>query len=222
MKVKNWYKNYWAQTWYRNTFLVSRPDQIAQVIKGKREWNNVYDSGCNFTCLAMIIGIDPARLSSELSGKKLYFDNDDEDYQAERLDGKREYLVWDQNAPQEGKHQTITLNNLWHSQFSRRVAITISFVEGDETRDYKKAHNHINSARKNGLHVICGPETHSYLAAGTIDNDFFLWDPNANSRKNSIEDILKGEITLRRLFKEQIKKNNHKIIQLWNYRVDIT
>jgi hypothetical protein len=106
---------------------------------------------------------------------------------------------------------------LWHSQLGRRVTITIRFDAEKETRDYKIARNHIISARKNGLHVICGPDTHSCLVAGTINDDFFLWDPDPRPRKSPIEDILKGKITLRLLF----NKHNRKMIELWNYWVDI-
>ena len=57
------YPRYHAQSFYRNTFLVDKPQQIARAEKSDREWNNLAESGCHFTCLAMIAGVDPATLA---------------------------------------------------------------------------------------------------------------------------------------------------------------
>ena len=57
------YPRYHAQSFYRNTFLVNRPQEIARAEKSDREWNNLAESGCHFTCLAMIAGVDPATLA---------------------------------------------------------------------------------------------------------------------------------------------------------------
>ena len=57
------YPRYHAQSFYRNTFLVDKPQQIARAEKSDREWNNLAESGCHFTCLAMIAGVDPALLA---------------------------------------------------------------------------------------------------------------------------------------------------------------
>ena len=65
------YPRYHAQSFYRNTFLVDKPQQIARAEKSDREWNNLAESGCHFTCLAMIAGVDPALLAlpSEASAR---------------------------------------------------------------------------------------------------------------------------------------------------------
>ena len=57
------YPRYHAQSFYRNTFLVDKPQQIARAEKSDREWNNLAESGCHFTCLAMIAGVVPALLA---------------------------------------------------------------------------------------------------------------------------------------------------------------
>lgn len=69
--MKQWYRQYYSQTWYANTFLVRRPNQIGRTFDGK-EWNNIYDSGCHFTCLATILAVDPARLASELKDEPFF------------------------------------------------------------------------------------------------------------------------------------------------------
>ncbi len=57
------YPRYHAQSFYRNTFLVNRPQEIARAEKSDHEWNNIAESGCHFTCMAMIGGVDPATLA---------------------------------------------------------------------------------------------------------------------------------------------------------------
>lgn len=68
-----------SQCWYKNTYLVSQTNYIC-------ESNSVYNSGCHFTCIAMMFGITPAYLSSLLSVCN-YF----------TIDGNG--LMWDQNRP---------------------------------------------------------------------------------------------------------------------------
>jgi len=61
--VHLFYPRYHAQSFYRSTFLVDRPQEIARAEKSDREWNNIAESGCHFTCMAMIGGVDPALLA---------------------------------------------------------------------------------------------------------------------------------------------------------------
>jgi len=68
----NWYKQYECQCWYKNTFLVNNFSQISKVNSNDREWNNIEDYGCNFVCLSMIVGINPAYLSSKLKDLKFF------------------------------------------------------------------------------------------------------------------------------------------------------
>ena len=209
--MEQWYSEYWAQTWYKNTFLVRKPSQIGQVIDGDREWNNLYDSGCHFTCLAMIIGVDPARLASELSSQNYFYS--DATLQTKFLTGKQGGLVWDQNAPN-GRLKTIVIDNFWHSKLGRRTRIILSFQGKEITRNVAEGEAIIKAARKNGFHVVVGPWEHSNLVAGMIDGDYYVWDPDDTER--SVEDFLQGKIRLGNVF-EYYKG---KAIEFWKYRLN--
>lgn len=207
--MNEWYEEYWAQTWYGNTFLVRRPDQIAQAIKSNREWNNLSDSGCHFTCLAMIVGIDPARLASTLSSDKYFFA--DRSLPAKQVTGKTGGLVWDQNEPH-SRQKSIVLKGIWHSRLRRSTSITIRFINKTSTKNYVEAKKLVAALHEKGRHVICGPEDHSLLIAGTIGDDFFVWDPDhANI---PVKKILEGRITLRKMFSEFYKDQP---IEIWEY-----
>ena len=97
--MKNWYERYESQCWYENTFLVNDFRQIARVIEKDREWNNIKDSGCNFTCIAMILGINPAQLASEIRKQDPSFFQADRTLKTKKLNGDGGFLVWDKNAP---------------------------------------------------------------------------------------------------------------------------
>ena len=92
--METWYDNYESQCWYENTFLVNEFSQISRANEGNREWNNIEGSGCHFVCLSMIVGINPAYLSSELS--KLKFFRADRSLKSTKLNGDPGYLVWGQ------------------------------------------------------------------------------------------------------------------------------
>jgi hypothetical protein len=106
-----WYPTYFNQNWYPNTFLVHKPSQIAHSLRHKEEWNSIAKVGCNLTCLAMILGVDPAHLSGVLAHKRRFFFPDPRT-PAERLTKGRGHLVWDQNRPNEDFKRT-TLRGLW-------------------------------------------------------------------------------------------------------------
>lgn len=211
--MANWYKEYWAQTWYKNTFLVRRANQIAQATESEdKEWNNIYGSGCNFTCLAMMVGIDPARLASELSSHDFFFA--DSELPAKYLVGKSGGLVWDRNAPHRGL-KSITLRNVWHSRLGRRVTISIRYIKNSSASNYEEGKELVVAIHGQGRHVICGPEEHSHLVAGKIGGDFFVWDPDDSETK--VEAILAGKFTLRKLF--HVYKG--KPIEFWEYQVKV-
>jgi len=212
-RMKAWYRDYWAQTWYSNTFLVRRPRQIAQTVDADRDWNNVYDSGCNFTCIAMIVGIDPAYLASILSTQRFFYA--DNTLTSQRLSGKRGGLVWDRNAPNaELRH--ITLTSLWHPRRRCRVTVTARFVESIVTRNYREGLRVVAAMHAAGGHVVCGTEEHSHLVAGTIDEDFALWDPD--DTVVDVETNLSGGFTLRHLF----QKYRGEAVEFWHYECDIS
>lgn len=208
--LTRWYEEYWAQTWYKNTFLVQYPHQIAKA-KGKHgDWNNIYDSGCNFTCLAMIVGIDPARLASLLSSQTYFLE--DRNLPAKYLSDTKGGLVWDRNAPEE-ELPSVVLNDVWHPRLQRRTSIAIDFVQTFSTRSYAEGKRLVAMLRGRGSHIICGPEEHSHLVAGNVGASVYVWDPDDTQR--SVEDNLAGCVTLRRLFEE----NRIEPIEFWEYRV---
>ena len=209
--MEQWYNEYFAQTWYKNTFLVRKPSQIGQVIDGDREWNNLYDSGCNFTCLAMIIGVDPARLASELSSENYFFS--DTTLRTKYLTGKYGGLVWDQNAPNE-RLKTIEIDDFWHSRLDKRIKLSLTFQGIEITRNVSEGAGIIKASRKDGFHVVVGPREHSHLVAGMIDDQYFLWDPDDTDRP--LEDFLKGNIRLSDVF-DYYKGEP---IEFWKYRLD--
>lgn len=206
--IESWYRTYWSQTWYANTFLVRRPDQVGRAVAGDREWNNVYDSGCNFTCLAMIVGIDPGRLASELRTANYFFA--DRNLPAKRLDGRLGGLVWDQNAPNRSR-QLLVLENIWHPQLQRRTTITLNYIGTTATRSYVEAKARVAEIQRSGHHAICGPVEHSHLIAGKVDEDYFLWDPDGSEK--SVEKNLAGEVRLRDLFRSYADSD----IEFWEY-----
>jgi hypothetical protein len=110
--VHLFYPRYHAQSFYRNTFLVDRPQEIARAEKSDREWNNIAESGCHFTCMAMIGGVDPATLA-DAAIKQGYY-QPDKDLPARALDGQRGPLVWDQNVPAK-KGESFTFPKVWHA-----------------------------------------------------------------------------------------------------------
>ncbi|MBI5583937.1 MAG: hypothetical protein HY892_08950 [Deltaproteobacteria bacterium] len=211
--VDQWYGEYWGQTWYKNSFLVRRPEQIAQARGHDREWNNIHDSGCNFTCLAMMVGVDPARLSSAMAALSFFFS--DRTIPARYLTGRTGGLVWDQNEPY-SRIKKVVMDNFWHSKLGRRTKITIQFKGETTTADYPKGKQVVIDARGKGHHIICGSEEHSYLVAGSKGEDFFLWDPDDS--KMPIEEILAGRVTLRHLFEEYAGEQ----IEFLKYRIDIS
>jgi hypothetical protein len=212
-RMKAWYRDYWAQTWYTNTFLVRRPRQIAQTVDNDRDWNNVYDSGCNFTCIAMIVGIDPAYLASTLSTQRFFYA--DSELMGQRLSGKRGGLVWDQNAPNT-EVRNITLTNLWHPRRRCRVTVTLRYVDVVATRTYFDAVRVVTSIRAAGGHVVCGTDEHSHLVAGTVGSDFALWDPDETVV--DVETNLSGQFTLRQLFQNHLGE----VLEFWHYKCDIS
>lgn len=211
-RVEQWYRDYWAQTWYANTYLVSHPRQIARETGGERDWNNVYDSGCNFACLAMMIGIDPARLSSELGHQKFF--RGDRESIARDLSGRFVPLVWDQNEPLM-RFRTIRLRRQWIPRIRRRVTFTLRHVGQVHTLDLAEGIRIVRAARRRGQHVIAGAWDHSHLVAGIADDEFYLWDPDDTSV--AVEDSLAGRLRLRDLFDFY---GGREPIEFWCYAVE--
>ena len=220
-----WYHEFWAQNWYKNTFLVHDPVDIARAIRGDKEWNNIHDSGCHFTCLAMIIGLDPARLASELSSNEEadYF-CEDTDIKAIDLGSNRTNLVWDQNKPNT-KAKPIKLKNIWltSSKDSKPIRargdVTLKYIGFTKTKKYDKAVDTVKRIEKEGHHIICGPSDHSILIAGEKGDDYFLWDPDISCDEvGNVQKAMNGSYTLRQLFEDNKSQG---AIEFWEYKLEI-
>lgn len=210
--MMQWYSCYFSQTWYANTFLVSSPNQIGCAIAHDREWNNIYDSGCNFTCLAIILNIDPGRLASELRNEKYFFE--DGSLPADYLDGTQRGLVWDQNAPN-SRRKAVRLKDFWHSTLKRRVSLTLQYVGKTSTSDYDEGCAHVDAIRARGNHAVCGTWEHSHLVAGESNEGYFVWDPDGS--ETTVEQNLAGFLTLRKLFDAYPNQK----IEFWEYFADL-
>lgn len=168
------YPRYFAQSFYRNTFLVNRPQEIARAEKSDREWNNLSESGCHFTCLAMIAGVDPASLADAAINKG-YFKPDDE-LPARALDGQRGPLVWDQNVPA-SKGESFVFSNVWHPDRGQLIDIEFTCRRWKDKVPLKEAIDLTQAAILQGRHVVSGSYAHSVLIAGLSDDGPLVWDP---------------------------------------------
>ena len=213
--MNTWYKKYESQCWYKNTFLVNKFTQISKVDKRNGEWNNIYGSGCHFVCLSMIIGINPAYLSSEL--KKLNFFSSDRSLKSKNLKGNKTFLVWDKNEPH-NKYKDVTIPNVLHSELGL-VDVSINFIEIIKTNSISDANKLIKENRSKGNHIICGYEDHSRLVAGTNNSRYFLWDPDLD--ETDITKNINGKYSLEWFY--EIYKNekdySKKIAEYWVYSV---
>lgn len=212
-QMELWYPQYWAQTWYRNTFLVNYPQEIGQAIEGGREWNNLHDSGCHFTCMAMIAGIDPAHLASELSAQQ-YF-HADSSLPAKNFDGRYNGLTWDRNYPNQSGTQ-IVIDNIWHPLLNKRTTITIQLMEIQQANTIEVANRIVADAREKGWHIICGTTEHSCLVAGIRNGKYFIWDPD--TEEGMVENILAGEVLMEEIFSSYPAR----MIELWCYLLGTT
>ena len=211
---ERWYSEYWAQTWYRNTYLVNRPQEIARERFGERDWNNVYDSGCNFACIAMMAGIDPARLAALLARRRFF--TPDRQTLARDMAGRSVFLVWDRNEPAT-RSSSLSVSDVWDHRLRRRMAVRVQFVEKSVAMRYVEGAALVEDAHRQGLHVICGPDEHSHLVAGrTRAGHFYLWDPD--DTEITVEDSLAGRFKLRDLFRIY----DDEPIEFWRYRVTRT
>jgi hypothetical protein len=215
--MQRWYNQYWSQCWYKNTFLVNdgQYNQIAQATKTReKEWNNVHDSGCHFTCIGIIIGLDPGQLASEMGNSKKYF-TEDKSIEAKNLQGEECYLVWDQNYPFESK-KPLDLKGVFHPRLGP-ADIWLSLDKIVKLKNTSEANKLIEKEHAAYKHIICGTTEHSHLVAGQSDSgEYFLWDPDIKSRNE--DEILNGKLTVDQLFSE----NKRKLIEFWIYSLRLT
>jgi hypothetical protein len=186
-----WYPTYFNQNWYPNTFLVHRPAQIARSIRNNREWNSIAAVGCNLTCLAMILGIDPAHLAGALARSKRFFAPDPR-APAVRLTKHRGAMVWDQNRPNENLKKAM-VKGLWHPERGK-INVTIRFIQSHFPEDLAETEAAIAGIRSRGCHAIWGPATHANLVAGRSSTGYFLWNPGV--ARSRIAVTAKGRLRL--------------------------
>lgn len=215
--MKNWYERYESQCWYDNTFLVNDFRQIARVLNGDREWNNIKDSGCNFTCIAMILGINPAHLASEIRKQDPGFFQVDRSLKTKKLNGTEGFLVWDKNAPHK-KRSKLILENIIHPT-KGKTDLNLQFIKIEKTSDIEQAKDIIKKARKNGQEIICGYDDHSRLVAGSKAGTYFLWDPD--TVETDWQKNINGEYTIDWFFNEykDLKEYKNKEAEFWHYSV---
>ncbi len=192
------YPRFFAQSFYRNTFLVDRPQQIARAEKSDREWNNLAESGCHFTCMAMIAGVDPATLADAAIKKGYYAP--DKDLPARALDGARGPLVWDQNVPAK-KGQSFVFPRVWHAERGRLVDLEFTCRRWDDYLPLKDATRLAHQAIVEGRHVVTGSFTHSVLVAGLSADGPLIWDPDVERRgrteRRRLQEMVEGGLPLR-------------------------
>ena len=168
------YPRYHAQSFYRNTFLVDKPQQIARAEKSDREWNNLAESGCHFTCLAMIAGVDPALLADAAIQTGYYAP--DKDLPARARWQARAAGVGPERAVE--KRQVLGLPPGLAPRPARagrhRVQLpALGRPSAPEDRP-RLAH----AAVLEGRHVVSGSFEHSVLIAGLSADGPLVWDPD--------------------------------------------
>jgi hypothetical protein len=229
--MRKWYDQYESQCWYTNSFLVNKFAQIAKAQTELREWNNINDSGCNFVCLSMMLGLNPAYLASLLAAQGFF--REDRITLARSIEpkgkkhtGKPTFLVWDDNRPYP-PGESMSIVRFWHPRRGR-TSCRLTLLEIKRAADVKEANGVIAQARRAGLHVICGYDDHSHLVAGSTDGQYFLWDPVGDEShwhfKLTVEANVGGRYLLKRFFdvRGRQKEFKNEEAQFWIYRLHWT
>lgn len=185
-----------SQCWYENTFLVNQTNYIC-------ESNSIYNSGCHFTCLSMMLGVNPAHLSS-LLGSEGYFSIDDKG------------LMWDNNHPSnEGDSIVIPEHYNKLGEFSKA---SLKLIKTDKCNNNREVIDLIEQYSNSYHHLILGSDSHSLLLAGYVNEKYFVWDPNTEIESNqhdAIEKCLNGLRTLEWTFSEYGREGLH----VWVFEV---
>lgn len=243
----DWYPQYESQCWYPNTFLINKkygpqgglvisPRDIAK--NTDEEWNNVTDSGCHFTCIAMMLGLNPGYWAGLLSNQGFF--QPDESHCAIDLAGTFGDFTWDMNAPY--GDTPVRVDRFWHPQRRERVTLELTCVTAEETAgSAREAARIIRAARKDGLHIICGYTDHSRLVAGQHSDSYYLWDPDLSDsgllpdrfgdatdvtrediERANLEANITGQFTLKWLYElpyyRQGSQFKDQSVEFWLYR----
>ncbi|MBP6735714.1 MAG: hypothetical protein KA142_13705 [Chromatiaceae bacterium] len=217
-----WYENhhYQSQNWCSSTFLVHRFKDISRAKNGNKEWNNVEESGCHFTCFSMIIGVNPAYLVTKLrSTKKRYFLSD-KYIPSLRINSNEEtHLVWDKNRPST-INEKVQIKELFVPQIGF-VNLSIKLIESFESASESETSKWIGRQRNMKRHIIAGPESHSFLVAGLdCDNKPLVWDPDTKGMSiTEIKKMIDNGLKIQLIFKKYGINNENKL-QLLSYIVE--
>lgn len=222
--MPNWYDQYESQCWYTNTFLVNHPRQIARARNEYREWNNINECGCNFVCIAMMLGINPAYLASLLAAQKFF--RIDKLCPATPIFNSQtsKGLVWDETRPYP-VGEKLAIRRFWHPNRGRGSCV-VTLVDIQRAANERAASRIIKAARRKGLHVICGYDDHSHLIAGQSRGKYFIWDPVSDERhwhfRLTAEDNVAGRYSLERFFRVRStqKEFRGEQPQFWLYRLE--
>ncbi|MGL6313938.1 hypothetical protein [Vibrio sp. WXL103] len=191
-----WYPKFESQHWYENTYLVNNLNEIA--CNKDNESNSVFDSGCHFTCLAMIIGVNPAHLATLYKNKRLFEYNPSCE------------LVWDCNKPYYCD-VTIHLKNVYVGSL-KYDKITVTLLKKTDISSIENIDRFILESRSKDEHLVFGGEDHSLLVAGRCCDKFVYWDPNSDF--DSIENNFNGSQTIESFLEK------HEKISFWHYNVE--
>ncbi|WP_434633140.1 hypothetical protein [Vibrio sp. SCSIO 43086] len=196
--MTSWYNYFQSQCWYRNTYLVNNHYDVV-------EKNNIYNSGCHFTCLSMMLNVNAAVLSSELS-KQYYFEKGGSGF------------VWDNNKPNEEGISVCVPFLVTQNGIVENIKITL--VKKARNIRVTEAPKFIKEHHAQGQHLICGNSEHSLLVAGEIDGNYFVWNPDTSGNSDEkvlINKNLSGEHTIDWLYSNYGVRNQ---IEFWVYQVE--
>ena len=218
-----WYdkNSYQSQNWYSSTFLVHHFKDISRAKKGSKEWNNVEESGCHFTCFSMIMGVNPAQLASKLrSSRKHYFLSDSSIPSIKLNTEQSSHLVWDKNNPSEVGEKVCIDNIFIPSKGCCNVSLELTQV--NESPSLIEATSWINQKKREGLHIIAGPESHSFLVAGmNYKKQLLVWDPDTSSKSpEKITSMIEDGISFSDILNEY-KIGDENKVQLLAYKLSV-
>lgn len=200
--MEKWYQSYHSQCWYKNSYLVNYSHQVDSE-------NSIYNSGCHFTCVAMMLNTNPALLASELSKIKFFEKDKDENN-----------LVWDKNKPNE-ENPNLFISKLITANGEIIKNIKLSFIERHNL--CKKGLIKLISEKKDSeikYGFICGNQEHSLLIAGiNKSGNYYVWEPDTSwaDENQIVEKNMNGQFDLDWVLKEY---SDGKKLQVWCYSIE--
>ena len=224
-----WYKEYYCQSWYPQTYVVNKTTEISRYKENRNEKdvaeNTIKNCGCHLTCYAMMVNIDPARLagacslSKRLKGSGRFRRSKKDEFQI------KSWFVTEglQTSLKTQKPEAVT----WQMPWSFSVPIQVIDNSGKHRRmgnceysfmvthdhaskqksflDLKDLNTFIRKHKSKNTAIIVGPKDHSLLVAGTnCQGEHFVWDPDIEDFQGdfmTVEQMLNGQYTLQKMIK---------------------